>query len=394
MRPVDPYEPFVSLAVATAAGFLIGLERERSRPSEESKLSFLGGARTHPLLALAGGVSTLAAREVGLVAVVVPFGALAMLLGLAYAGDVWRDRHRGITSEAAFLLSFLLGVLALTRGVLGSTTHKIFAVAAVAVVATFLLSAKPTLHPLVRRLSTEDVAATLKFLIVAVVVLPLLPDLPDVSRRLLGRLHRFDVLDPHPPQKLLPAVPEVPAGGGVDVYEPPLVVRNPEAVHRRLHDPPVLHLARHQGLLGPLAPGQVDLPGTEQGHEHEGHHSPYDQVLMVEVRNLRMQDLVDHGVEVAHHDDQRQVHEQPEDQLVFSAECGSGGPAAHGFPRWQGPGRGGFRRRGVHEVLECSVVRVPCGGSRRPGSSRRPRRTSAYFVPWRNSGADADSGCR
>jgi len=173
---VDPYEPFVSLAVATAAGFLIGLERERSRPSEESKLSFLGGARTHPLLALAGGVSTLAAREVGLVAVVVPFGALAMLLGLAYAGDVWRDRHRGITSEAAFLLSFLLGVLALTRGVLGSTTHKIFAVAAVAVVATFLLSAKPTLHPLVRRLSTEDVAATLKFLIVAVVVLPLLPD--------------------------------------------------------------------------------------------------------------------------------------------------------------------------------------------------------------------------
>jgi uncharacterized membrane protein (DUF4010 family) len=60
-------------------------------------------------------------------------------------------------------------------------------VASIAVVATFLLSAKPTLHPLVKRLSTEDVAGTLKFLIVAVVVLPLLPD------RTYGPL---DVLNP------------------------------------------------------------------------------------------------------------------------------------------------------------------------------------------------------
>jgi uncharacterized membrane protein (DUF4010 family) len=184
---MGPYEPFVSLAVAAAAGLLIGLERERSKPSDEAKLSFLGGARTHPLLALAGGASTLAAREVGIVAVAIPFGALAMLLGLNYAGDVWRDRHRGITSEAAFLLSFLLGVLALTEGVLGTSTHKILAVAAIAVVATFLLSSKPTLHPLVRRITTEDVAATLKFLVVAVVVLPLLPD------RTFGPL---DVLNP------------------------------------------------------------------------------------------------------------------------------------------------------------------------------------------------------
>jgi uncharacterized membrane protein (DUF4010 family) len=172
---VDTHEPFVSLALAGMAGLLIGLERERSRPSDESRMSFLGGARTHPLLALVGGASMLVARETGVVAVVVPFGALVALIALNYAGEVWRNVHRGITSEAAFLLSFLLGVLALTRGVL-DPKQKIFAVASIAVVATFLLSAKPTLHPLVQRLSTEDVAGTLKFLIVAVVVLPLLPD--------------------------------------------------------------------------------------------------------------------------------------------------------------------------------------------------------------------------
>src|SRR5512146_652224 len=168
------------------AGLLIGLERERSKPSDESRLAFLGGARTHPLLALVGGTSMLVARETGVVAVVVPFAALVALLALNYAGEVWRDVHRGITSEAAFLLSFLLGVLALTRGVL-EERQKVFVVASIAGVATFLLSAKPTLHPLAKRISTEDVAGTLKFLIVAVVVLPLLPD------RTYGPL---DVLNP------------------------------------------------------------------------------------------------------------------------------------------------------------------------------------------------------
>ncbi len=183
---MEPYEPFASLALAAAAGLLIGLERERSKPSDESRQSFLGGARTHPLLALVGGAAMLSARELGVVAVVIPFGALVVLLALNYAGDVWRNVPRGITSEAAFLLSFLLGVLALTRGVL-EPRQKIFAVASIAVVATFLLSAKPMLHPLARRISTEDVAGTLKFLVVAVVVLPLLPD------RTYGPL---DVLNP------------------------------------------------------------------------------------------------------------------------------------------------------------------------------------------------------
>ncbi len=173
---MGPYELFASLGLAAAAGLLIGLERERSRAEEGSAAAFLGGVRTHPLLALGGGVATLAAREVGPVAVAIPFGALVLFLGLSYAGEVREGRHRGLTSHAAFLLSFLLGVLALTQGVIPSLSHKIFAVASVAVVATVLLSAKPALHPLVRRVSTEDATGALAFLIVAVVVVPLLPD--------------------------------------------------------------------------------------------------------------------------------------------------------------------------------------------------------------------------
>lgn len=186
-------EPFVSLGLATAAGLLIGLERERSAP-EQSGDTFLGGARTHPLFALVGGVATLASRELGAAVLLVALVALVALLLVNYHGDVQRDRGRGITSEAAFLLSFLLGALACTRGVIEPVSHRVVVVGAVAVVATFLLSAKPTTRRLAQMLSKEDVASTLKFLIVAVVVLPLLPD------RTFGPL---DVLNPYDVARLM-----------------------------------------------------------------------------------------------------------------------------------------------------------------------------------------------
>src|SRR5512145_3460347 len=172
------FEPFLSLGLATAAGLLIGLERERSAPKDPDEESFLGGARTHPLFALVGGVSALAARQVGAWAVVLPLAGLIALLVANYWGDVVGKRSRGITSEAAFLLSFMLGALSLTEGVIEPLTRKVFVVAAVAVVATALLSSKPMIHPLAQRISSTDLAGTLKFLVVAVIVVPLLPDEP------------------------------------------------------------------------------------------------------------------------------------------------------------------------------------------------------------------------
>ncbi len=184
----DHLEPFLSLGLALAAGLLIGLERERSAPEDVRARSFLGGARTHPLVALTGAVSTLASRSLGIAPVVLTLAALVVLLALNYGIDALKGGPHGITSEVAFLLSFLLGVLALTPGVVEPLGNRAFVVAAVAVIATFLLSARDRLHPLAQRTSAEDVAATLKFLIVAVVVLPLLPD------RTYGP---YGVLNPH-----------------------------------------------------------------------------------------------------------------------------------------------------------------------------------------------------
>jgi uncharacterized membrane protein (DUF4010 family) len=172
---MEPLEPYLSLAVAAAAGLLIGLEREQSAPHHQGVSSFLGGARTHPLFALVAAVAMLLERQVGWAAPVAAFGALVTFLVVNYADDVRRGADRGLTSEAAFLLSFLLGALATSR-VIEPTGQRLVVVAALAVVATLLLSAKPVLHPFVSRVSRTDITAALKFLIVAVVVLPLLPD--------------------------------------------------------------------------------------------------------------------------------------------------------------------------------------------------------------------------
>lgn len=182
------YEPYLSLGLAASAGLLIGLEREHSAPTDLKEESFLGGARTHPLFALVGGVSVLTSRQVGAWAFVLPLLGLIALLVANYWGDVIGGRSRGITSEAAFLLSFMLGALSLTEGVIEPLSSKVFVVSSVAVVATALLSSKPAIHPLAQRISTADITGTLEFLVLAVIVVPLLPD---------ERLGPLEVLNPH-----------------------------------------------------------------------------------------------------------------------------------------------------------------------------------------------------
>jgi uncharacterized membrane protein (DUF4010 family) len=84
-------------------------------------------------------------------------------------------RDHGMTTEASVLATFLIGALATSRGVVEPMTDRLLLVVALGVTLTFLLSVKQRLHGLVAKVSREDLFSTLKFLIVAAVVLPLLP---------------------------------------------------------------------------------------------------------------------------------------------------------------------------------------------------------------------------
>lgn len=170
-------ERFASMAVALAIGFLIGLQREQSSSGEaQSDRSALGGIRTYPLVALTGAICVLLAGKFGLWLVALGFVSFLIPFTLAYADDLRKGRDRGITTEVAFVLTYFLGCLAAAEEVGGTMKERLLLCASLAVAVTALLSYKDPLHTMAARISRDDLYATVKFGVLALVILPLLPN--------------------------------------------------------------------------------------------------------------------------------------------------------------------------------------------------------------------------
>jgi uncharacterized membrane protein (DUF4010 family) len=169
---VEPYEPHLAIATALAVGILVGLEREQKRP--EHPRSMFGGVRTYPIVALIGALSALLQQMSAWLPLVVLAGVI-VLVAISYASDVKTHDDHGVTTEASVIATLLLGMLAASHDALQPIETRLLLVIALGVVMTFLLSSKTWLHGIASRVSQDDFAATVKFLIVAAVVLPLLP---------------------------------------------------------------------------------------------------------------------------------------------------------------------------------------------------------------------------
>ncbi len=155
----------IRFAVALALGFLVGLERESTK-LEHQKLVF-GGVRTHPIISLYGfGCAWL--YQIGST-FLLPIGLLSVsvLTGIAYIAKIRAERY-GSTSEFSALLTFVMGALALLADV--------WVAMALGVINTMLLSEKARLETYVENLDKSEFLATLKFLLVTVIILPVLPD--------------------------------------------------------------------------------------------------------------------------------------------------------------------------------------------------------------------------
>lgn len=186
---MEPYETHLGLATALGVGLLVGLEREQSKTDRTSQL---GGIRTYPIFALIGALATMLAPASMWIPLVALLGTFA-LVALSYAADVRRDNNHGMTTEISVIAVYLLGALATSRGMYEPMSGRLILVAGLGVTLTFLLGSKPWFHRFAARVSREDFFATLKFLVVAVIVLPLLPDddfgpLDALNARTLGIL--------------------------------------------------------------------------------------------------------------------------------------------------------------------------------------------------------------
>jgi uncharacterized membrane protein (DUF4010 family) len=184
---VEAYENHLSLAAAIAVGLLIGLEREQSKDDRGASAlesgaklagtSSMGGVRTYPIFALVGALATMLEPASMWLPLVALSGVIALVV-VSYAADVRSGANpdHGVTTEISIIATYLIGAFATSRGVVEPMADRLVLVAGVGTAVAFLLSSKQHFHGFARRVSRDDFYATTKFLIVAVIVVPLLPD--------------------------------------------------------------------------------------------------------------------------------------------------------------------------------------------------------------------------
>lgn len=155
------------LAVAIAAGLLVGIERGW-RQRDETTGSRVAGVRTFALLGGLGGMIGLLAVQFGIVISAIFLGAAVFMLVIGYTRSMSGPADVSITSLIAALLTLCFGMLA-------AAGQPALAMAAAAVV-TMILALRTALHGLVQKLGESDVISLARFAIIAGAIWPFLPD--------------------------------------------------------------------------------------------------------------------------------------------------------------------------------------------------------------------------
>ena len=153
-------DPFIDLAIALGLGLLVGLQRE-------SKNIPVAGLRTFALVTISGTLAAMLARHAGGWVVGAGLLAIAGLAAISHYATT-HDGDSGMTTEVALLAMYLIGGVI----ILGDRRLAVVLGGTVAV----LLQAKAPFRKVMERLGDDDVRAIFKFVLLALVILPVLPD--------------------------------------------------------------------------------------------------------------------------------------------------------------------------------------------------------------------------
>jgi uncharacterized membrane protein (DUF4010 family) len=161
----------INLVVALAIGLLIGLEREWRKQDEAGEASRRIGIRTFGIFGLMGGLAGSLQAAFG------PWLAPATLIALTLllVADRRSEGGSGFGALAEDMTTLVAAITTVLLGLLAATGAVELAVAA-AVVVVALLYMKRTLHGAVGRLTETELKATVRFLVISLVVLPILPN--------------------------------------------------------------------------------------------------------------------------------------------------------------------------------------------------------------------------
>jgi len=150
-------ERLIGLALAIGIGFLVGFEREWA---EDKPV----GLRSFALIGGLGGISAMLSADGS----AWPVAGGILGLGLVLAAYTVRGSVKGLTTIIASLVVFAVGAAA----VFGYWLHAIVVGGAT----TLLLHWKAPMHGLVDRIGRDDFEIIARFVLLALVILPVMPD--------------------------------------------------------------------------------------------------------------------------------------------------------------------------------------------------------------------------
>lgn len=162
---------FYKLAAALGIGFIIGMQRENSYSRNNSRHP--AGLCSFSIVSLCGALSCYLGE---LMESIVPFviglvvvGLLLVASHVAY-GLSNRDNGgpAGVTTSAALIMIYFLGALC--------WFNRLLEACILMITLLWLLAVKRQLHEFAKKLSSEDIMATVKFAVISLMILPFLPN--------------------------------------------------------------------------------------------------------------------------------------------------------------------------------------------------------------------------
>jgi uncharacterized membrane protein (DUF4010 family) len=155
----------IRMLITTGIGFVLGLEREFSQFTEKDEV--FAGIRTFTFVALLGFLTAFLSISFNYWIFIAGFVSVVIIVGVSY----WVTSNNGeigSTTEFATIFTFLLGGLTF----LGFINASL----ALTVVAIVILSLKLKLRTLISQLTQKEIYAFVRFVIIALLILPFLPD--------------------------------------------------------------------------------------------------------------------------------------------------------------------------------------------------------------------------
>lgn len=160
---LGPY--MLGVLISLGIGLMLGLEREYDKLKDESGFA---GIRTFPIATLLGFVMGHLSELFSSWFLMVGMGSFILFLGFGQAVKIRADAASPITTNLALIATFVLGIMVSQEWYRDSV--------ATAVILVTLLSLKTTFHSIIENITHKELFVFIKFVIIALLILPFLPN--------------------------------------------------------------------------------------------------------------------------------------------------------------------------------------------------------------------------